>query len=275
MQGEVKKLKEELDKLTQNRSASSTNGANGGKKKHGGSAGPIKNKKGELVECFNCKGNHYKSNCPNQTDTNSNSNGSNSNGSGGSGGGSQNGGNSSGGGSTTPNLAGSGLTQEVDLKTSAAIKTKTATLPPREQIPDDAKHTVSVDGTVTAKYCRHCGKFVRGKKAHFTADCKLPENRRFAFQPRAAGNMASVPPAGSPSPSPAPPHEPSGPPDSHLIQCSPRTYYDFSNMSRLEQPASNLAVVDEVEEGFEQPEAEDDASGTSWLLALSKDYGEQ
>jgi hypothetical protein len=272
MQGEVKKLKEDLDKLTQNRSASSTNG---GKKKHGGSAGPITNKKGELVECFNCKGNHYKTNCPNQTDTNSNSNGSNQNGSGGSGGGTQNGGNRSGGGATTPDLAGSGLTQAVDLKTSAAIKTKTATLPPREQIPDDAKHTVSVDGTVTAKYCRHCGKFVRGKKAHFTADCKLPENRRFAFQPRAAGNMASVYPTGSPSPSPAPPHEPSGPPDSQLIQCSPRTYYDFSNMSRLEQPASNLAVVDEVEEGFEQPEAEDDASGTSWMLAISKDYGEQ
>jgi hypothetical protein len=46
-------------------------------------------------------------------------------------------------------------------------------------------------------------------------------------------------------------------------------------MSRLEQPASNLAVVDEVEEGFEQPEAEDDASGTSWMLAISKDYGKQ
>ena len=272
MQGEVKKLKEELDKLTQNRSASSTNG---GKKKHGGSAGPIKNKKGELVECFNCKGNHYKSNCPNQTDTNSNSNGSNQNGSGGPGGGSQNGGNSNGGGSTTTKLAGSGLTQEVDLKTSAAIKTKLETLPPREQIPDDAKHTVSVDGTVTAKYYRHCGKFVRGKKAHFTPECTLPEQKKCAYKPRAAGNMTSVSPTGSPSPSPAPPHEPSGPPDSHLIQCSPRTYYDFSNMSRLEQPASNLAVVDEVEEGFEQPEAEDDASGTSWMNAISKDYGEQ
>ena len=80
--------------------------------------------------------------------------------------------------------------------------------------------------------------------------------------------MASVSPLSSPPPSPAPPYEPSGPPDSHLIQCSPRTYYDFSNMSRLERPESNLAVVDE---------AQDDETETwmpqSWLQMLSKDYG--
>ena len=63
MQGEVTKLKEELGKLTQDRSASSTHG---GKSTN---SGPIKNKKGELVECFNCKGNHFKKDCPNLTST--------------------------------------------------------------------------------------------------------------------------------------------------------------------------------------------------------------
>jgi hypothetical protein len=59
MQGKVKKLKKQLAELTQDRSASSTSGGGGGSSK-----GPIKNKKGELVECYKCKGNHYKKDCP-------------------------------------------------------------------------------------------------------------------------------------------------------------------------------------------------------------------
>jgi Eukaryotic translation initiation factor 3 subunit G len=267
MQGEVKKLKEELDKLTQNRSASSTNGS----KNTGGSASPVKDKQGKLVECFICKGNHYKTDCPN-ADSNSSSTGSNGTGSSSSGSGKhkkgkKDGGTSSQGGTKT---AGSGLTHEVDLKTTDAIKVKMETLPPREQIPDNAQHTVSVDGTVTAKYCRHCGKFQRGKKAHFTAECRRPESKRFAYQPRAGGNMASVIPSGSTTPSPAPPHEPSGPPNSHLIQCGPRTYYDFSNMSRSYQPSSNLAVVDEADDEA----SENDWMPKAWMNVLSKDYGE-
>jgi hypothetical protein len=163
-------------------------------------------------------------------------------------------------------LAGSGLTHEVDKKTSKAIKTKFATLPSREHITDDAKHSITIDGKVTAKYCCHHGNFVRGKKAHFTSECKLPDDKKFAYQPRAGGNMASVSPKNTPSPSPAPPYdrEISGSTDLHLIQCSPRSYYDFSNMPIVDHPESNLAVIDEEKE-------EDTVDG--WFHALSKKYG--
>lgn len=154
----------------------------------------------------------------------------------------------------------------MDAKTIAAAKKKMETMLPREQVPDDAQHTVTIDGTVTAKYCRHCGGFMRGKKAHFTPDCKISEARKVAYQPRAAGNMASV----TPNPSPAPTRELSGPPNSHLIQCSPRTY-DFSNMSRVEHPSSSLAAVLEADD----EDSETDQNPHAWINVLSKDYGEQ
>jgi len=43
-------------------------------------------------------------------------------------------------------------------------------MPPRAQIPDDAQHCISIGGEVMAKYCRHCGHFVKGASAHFTKD---------------------------------------------------------------------------------------------------------
>ena len=107
----------------------------------------------------------------------------------------------------------------------------------------------TTDGTVTAKYCRHHGKFTRGKSAHFTPNCKLPDHKKFAFVPRAAGNMALVSPAVLTSPSPAPNREPSGPANHLMIPCGPRTYFDFSNMPALECPESNFATVDEASEG--------------------------
>jgi len=256
MQGEVKKLKEELDKLTQDRSASSTTSKKG--KKKDSSTGPLKTKKGELVVCHHCKGNHWNRDCPNN-DANSNSNGSNGTGSGSGDSGTQNGGDSKRKKKKTP----IGLSKEVDEKTIAAAKQKMESMPPREQIPDDAKYTITIDGTVTAKYCRHCGNFCRGARAHFTPDCR--NRTKFAYQPAVAGNLASV------TPNPAPPHESSGPPNSHLIQCSPRMSYDFSDMTCSSQPSSNLAVVDEADD----EEAEHDWMPNAWINLLSKDYGEQ
>jgi hypothetical protein len=266
MQGEVKKLKEELGKLTQDRSASSTKGS----KNNGGSAGPVLNKKGEPVVCFKCKGNHYQANCPiGGDDANSNSNGSDDTGSQTPGSGDQSNGSQGGNGNDSGKQPKSnGLTSEEMTKTQAAIATKKETMPPRENVPDDAKHHVTVDGKVTAKYCRHCGRFVKGKNAHYTSDCRLPDSRKFAYVPRAGGNMASASPLSSPPPSPAPPYEPSGQPDSSLIQFSPRTNYDFSYMSRLERSESNLAVVDEA-----QDDEAEEWMPQSWLQMLSKDYG--
>jgi hypothetical protein len=255
MQGEVTKLKEELGKLTQDRSANSTRGGKSTK------TGPIKNRKGELVECFNCKGNHYKKDCPTQKGTNESKSNGASNSTSGSG---RNGGNQGGSGnnSSAPKQTSSGLTPDVDKKTTEAIKTKMETMQPREQIPDDAQHSITVGGKVTAKYCRHHGKFMRGKAAHFTSECRLPDEKKFAYQPRAAGNMANVL-----NQTVAAASEPSGPPNSHLIQCGPRTYYDFSNMSRrTENPKTNLAVIDELDD------SDEDSGG--WFTALSKIYGE-
>ena len=44
------------------------------------------------------------------------------------------------------------------------------TMPARASISDSAQHSISIDGKILAKCCRHCGRFVKGASAHFTKD---------------------------------------------------------------------------------------------------------
>ena len=63
-----------------------------------------------------------------------------------------------------------GLDEATSLKVSEMAREKLLTMPSRANIPDSAQYTIAIDGTVRAKYCRHCGRFVKGASAHFTKD---------------------------------------------------------------------------------------------------------
>lgn len=63
-----------------------------------------------------------------------------------------------------------GLDDDTVAKLLELTQAKLATMPPRENIPDSAEYSISVDGRVVAKYCRHCGRFVKGASQHFTKE---------------------------------------------------------------------------------------------------------
>ena len=92
-----------------------------------------------------------------------------------------------------------GLGTELNAKISEAIKKKLPTMPPRENIKDDAKYEITIDGKVVAKYCRHCNRFIRTDKQHHTIDHK--GSVRFPY----TGTGTPTPtPSPTPAPTPAP-----------------------------------------------------------------------
>ena len=91
-----------------------------------------------------------------------------------------------------------GLSDEVNKLCSEKIKEALSSLPPRANIPDDAEHTIVVNGAVVAKYCRHCGRYVKGRNAHFTSG--HTGRMRFSYKPPSKDDAADAPapaPAGS------------------------------------------------------------------------------
>ena len=77
-------------------------------------------------------------------------------------------------------------------------------MPKREHIPDDARHTITIDGKELAVYCRHCGKFFKGASMHSTAEHKGKQSYPYVG-PAPSGAPAPAPaPAPDPAPSPAP-----------------------------------------------------------------------
>ena len=85
-----------------------------------------------------------------------------------------------------------GLSKEVSEECSRLIKE--CKLSDRAHIADDAEHHIIVNRAIVAKYCRHCGRFVKGKNAHYTKGHK--GKNRYAYKP-----LNSAP---APAPGPAP-----------------------------------------------------------------------
>lgn len=165
-----------------------------------------------------------------------------------------------------------GLDDATNSQVSELIKIKLANMPEQKHIPDDAQHTVEINGKVVAKYCRHCGRFGKGTIAHFTKDHK-GGRRHCAYQ---------APPTGAPVPAPAPagpPLVPAGPPlvpaGGHLAAASTESppcppdgalnladvpsistqaflhqevSYDFGAMSTMEINLASLGLDDDSDE---------------------------
>ena len=65
-------------------------------------------------------------------------------------------------------------------------------MPAREDIPDTADYSITIEGQTVGKYCRHCGRFVFGASQHTTKEHK----GRSTFPYKGA----SAPPADTPPP---------------------------------------------------------------------------
>lgn len=65
-----------------------------------------------------------------------------------------------------------GLDDATTAKILEMAQSKLKTMPPRENIPDDATYDIKLDGKIVAKYCRHCGRFSKGATAHYTSEHK-------------------------------------------------------------------------------------------------------
>lgn len=96
-----------------------------------------------------------------------------------------------------------GLPDEVNSKLPELIKAKFLTMPARENIPDEAQYDLKIDGKIVAKYCRHCGRFVKGASQHYTPEHK-GTRFKFSYVGPASNQVPALAAVGAATPAPAP-----------------------------------------------------------------------
>ena len=212
MQAEVKSLKDEITKLSQDRSATSTSNRSNrnfkeGKRCHGCGA------PGHFANDPECPKNQNKSDSSSPKSI------------------LKNGGDKKVTFSNNPQGS-NGLSAEVNSKVSQLEREKFKTMPPRKDIPDDAVYELEVDGKVVAIYCKQCHRFTRGNKKHKTTEHRgRPRSRS-----KANGLMAMEAPSVVPSP----------PPVASAATCVPirqPVSYDFGSTASLQRSGHFLAQM--------------------------------
>ena len=224
IQAEVKSLKDEMTKLTQDRNATSTTGT------HRRGSNWKADKK-----CRGCGGlGHFAKDpeCPLNKDKDSSQ---------------SSGSNSSQSTTTTPggilkegkyskkvrienNPPGTnGLTADENAQVSKLIKEKHKALPPRKEISNDDVIDIKLNGKVVAIYCKHCRYFTRGNSKHPT--------KEHTGKPKARGMMAM---------SSAPVSTQQSVTSHQSSVCAPipaPTSYDFSGVPTLQRASGFLTQV--------------------------------
>jgi hypothetical protein len=170
-----------------------------------------------------------------------------------------------------------GLDDATHSKVLALCKAKLATMPARENIPDEAEYSVLLDGKVVAQYCRHCGRFTKGASQHYTKT-HTGTRLQFAYQGPApslpaAALPAPVPVAGnvahfSPTAAASPPSAPVPSIDNQVFLRRQEVNYDFAAMSVAGNLASSTTLpVDDISVG------QDPHDETSVLAFLLNEFG--
>jgi hypothetical protein len=93
----------------------------------------------------------------------------------------------------------SGLLSQENDKVDKLIKDEIATLKLAD-VSDSAKHEITYKGKIVAKFCKRCKRFLKGDKAHFTADHKRKTDNPTpsASNGSTAGSTISTLSSGSP-----------------------------------------------------------------------------
>jgi len=98
-----------------------------------------------------------------------------------------------------------GLDRDLARRCNELIKSRILELGDPKLIPIGAKHDIVIDGKVMAKYCAHCGRFVKGHNAHYTTEHTGPRSTT-KFKPHPNSNPQGPPreaPASLPGPATA------------------------------------------------------------------------
>jgi hypothetical protein len=163
-----------------------------------------------------------------------------------------------------------GLDDDTNNQLAELIRDRLTSMPPRANIPDEAEHSIKIGEEVVAKYCRHCGRFVKGNMAHYTKE-HTGTRSHFNYQGPAAipaqapsssgasGNLANLPGSAPPpavaslaniSPTGI---DLSGVPtvDTNTFLCR-ETTYDFGTMPTIDFNLAKTALLEDDEEGFLQ-----------------------
>ena len=119
-----------------------------------------------------------------------------------------------------------GLDEATFHKVQEACVTKIATMPARENIADSDKFQITIGGVDLAKYCRHCGRFTKGRGAHHTSEHKGTRNR-FEYK--------GPPSAAAPAPAPAPAANPQTAGGNLAITSPPGSPHVSFNLSEVPQ----------------------------------------
>ena len=236
MQAEVKSLKEEVTKLSQDRSATSTSNRSSRNKdgrKSGGGRGNSNNAQDQKSTSGTPQG-ILKNGGEKKVTFPNNPPGTN------------------------------GLSTEENSKVSELVREKFKTMPRRKDIADDAVYEIELDGKVVAIYCKQCRRFTRGDKKH-----KTTEHRgRPQAKAKASGMMAM-------EASPAPPVPPpvSSP---VCVPIRQPVSYDFgSTTSPLQRSGQFLACAPAPEQTLDPCPSDDDSVGSvdnRLLAALGRAY---
>jgi uncharacterized OB-fold protein len=156
-----------------------------------------------------------------------------------------------------------GLDDATAAKATELATAKLLTMPPRENITDEAEYSIAVEGKIVAKYCCHCGRFVKGGRQHYTKDHTGLRNR-FPYK----GPAPSAPPSSTPSvtaslanvnPNMVEPITsfPSIDSHSYLFRHQERTNYDFGSMGGPTAQVARLASLHDQTNEIVDSEDED------------------
>lgn len=153
-----------------------------------------------------------------------------------------------------------GLDEATSAKATELANAKLLSMPPRENIPDDAEYSVAVEGKIVAKYCRHCGRFVKGGSQHYTKDHTGLRNR-FPYKdpvassppPAIQASLASLHPLNA-----APTEVPTIDSHAYLFRHE-RPNYDFSSMAgpTTQANAATVSWNDPLDDLLDSDDADD------------------
>ena len=179
-------------------------------------------------------------------------------------------------GGSAPGISRHGL----DDATSAEVLVQSTlmfkTMPPRENIPDEAEYNIVVGGKIVAKYCRHCGRFVKGGSQHYTKD-HTGTRSVFAYQGPATSTPAPAIMAALANLSPAVPVDLTDVPKvdskSFLFRHQTPTNYDFGSMGGGPAPHANLARASLDAHINSLLDSEDSDTHANLFAALVNEFG--
>ena len=131
-------------------------------------------------------------------------------------------------------------------KLSSLIKAKLKTMPSRKEMPADAEYSIEMDGKVVAEYCQKCRRFTKGDKRHSTKEHVKKKTSSLMAQTRSAPTTDAS--------SPTPPHAVSfSPPVDYSFSAAPLQRSGYLSSASTTPPSLTDPQEDDASCGSVNP----------------------